>query len=86
MERNVEWFRRVLQLSLGGGELRVNARNCVGTVLALNPHRKYFCIYHAKHPECTKPHKVSNTLLNTVFWLIAIGLNGVSHSPPKCGE
>ncbi|XP_034839889.1 dnaJ homolog subfamily C member 16 [Maniola hyperantus] len=57
VERNVEWFRRVLQLSLGGGELRVNARNCVGTVLALNPHRKYFCIYHAKHPECTKPHK-----------------------------
>ncbi|XP_013182257.1 PREDICTED: dnaJ homolog subfamily C member 16 [Papilio xuthus] len=57
VERNVEWFRRVLQLSLGGGELRVNARNCVGTVLALNPHRKYFCIYHAKHPECAKPHK-----------------------------
>ncbi|XP_049866727.1 dnaJ homolog subfamily C member 16 [Pectinophora gossypiella] len=57
VERNIEWFRRLLQLSLGGGELRVNARNCVGTVLALNPHRKYFCIYHAKHPECTKPHK-----------------------------
>ncbi|KAJ2952477.1 hypothetical protein O0L34_g6789 [Tuta absoluta] len=59
VERNIEWFRRVLQLSLGGGcgELKVNARNCVGTVLALNPHRKYFCIYHAKHPECTKPHK-----------------------------
>ncbi|CAH0718729.1 unnamed protein product, partial [Brenthis ino] len=57
VERNVAWFQRVLQLSLGGGELRVNARNCVGTVLALNPHRKYFCIYHAKHPECAKPHK-----------------------------
>ncbi|XP_022125250.1 dnaJ homolog subfamily C member 16 [Pieris rapae] len=57
VERGVEWFRRVLELSLGGGALRVNARNCVGTVLALNPHRKYFCIYHAKHPECTKPHK-----------------------------
>ncbi|XP_052750652.1 dnaJ homolog subfamily C member 16 [Galleria mellonella] len=57
VERNVGWFQRVLQLSLGGGELRVNARNAVGTVLALNPHRKYFCIYHAKHPECAKPHK-----------------------------
>ncbi|KAI8435373.1 hypothetical protein MSG28_003691 [Choristoneura fumiferana] len=42
VERNIEWFRRVLQLSLGGAELRVNARNCVGTVLALNPHRNYF--------------------------------------------
>jgi DnaJ homolog subfamily C member 16 len=62
VERNIEWFRRVLQLSLGGGELRVNARNCVGTVLALNPHRKHFCIYHAKHPECAKPHKVFLTL------------------------
>ncbi|XP_047988249.1 dnaJ homolog subfamily C member 16 [Leguminivora glycinivorella] len=57
VERNIDWFRRVLQLSLGGQELRVNARNCVGTVLALNPHRNYFCIYHAKHPEGAKPHK-----------------------------
>ncbi|XP_022819981.1 dnaJ homolog subfamily C member 16 [Spodoptera litura] len=57
VERHAGWFARVLQLSLGGAELRLNARNCVGTVLALNPHRKYFCIYHAKHPECTKPHK-----------------------------
>ncbi|KAJ0180258.1 hypothetical protein K1T71_003662 [Dendrolimus kikuchii] len=57
VERNIEWFRVVLQLSLGGVDLRLNARNCVGTVLALNPHRKYFCIYHAKHPEGAKPHK-----------------------------
>ncbi|XP_063531462.1 uncharacterized protein LOC134742341 [Cydia strobilella] len=57
VERNIDWFRRILQLSLGGQELRVNARNCVGTVLALNPHRNYFCIYHAKHPEGAKPHK-----------------------------
>ncbi|CAH0702061.1 unnamed protein product [Spodoptera exigua] len=57
VERHASWFARVLQLSLGGAELRLNCRNCVGTVLALNPHRKYFCIYHAKHPECTKPHK-----------------------------
>ncbi|XP_068629703.1 dnaJ homolog subfamily C member 16 [Battus philenor] len=66
LERNVEWFRRVLQLSLGGGELRINARNCVGTVLALNPHRKYFCIYHAKHPECTKPHKRMNRMTRSL--------------------
>lgn len=57
VERNINWFRMLLQLSLGGGELQVNARNCVGTVLALNPHRNYFCIYHAKHPESKKPHK-----------------------------
>ncbi|KAL4706325.1 hypothetical protein ACJJTC_004934 [Scirpophaga incertulas] len=57
VERNIDWFRRVLQQSLGGAELRVNARNCVGTVLAINAHRKYFCIYHAKHPEGAKPQR-----------------------------
>ncbi|CAG9095554.1 unnamed protein product [Plutella xylostella] len=57
VERNISWFRRVLQLSLGGArELRVNARHCVGTVLALNPHRNYFCIYHATHPESKAKH------------------------------
>ncbi|XP_048479391.1 dnaJ homolog subfamily C member 16 isoform X3 [Plutella xylostella] len=57
VERNISWFRRVLQLSLGGTrELRVNARHCVGTVLALNPHRNYFCIYHATHPESKAKH------------------------------
>lgn len=30
----------------------INPRNCVGTVLALNGHRRYFCVYHAMHPEC----------------------------------
>lgn len=66
VERNIVWFKRVLQLSLGGSELRLNARNCVGTVLALNPHRKYFCIYHAKHPECTKPHKRMNRMTRSL--------------------
>lgn len=67
VERGAGWFARVLQLSLGGAELRLNARNCVGTVLALNPHRKYFCIYHAKHPECTKPHKVPYSILYSII-------------------
>ncbi|XP_050670634.1 dnaJ homolog subfamily C member 16 [Leptidea sinapis] len=65
VDRHVQWFSRVLSQSLGtaggggatGAPLRVNARNCVGTVLALNPHRKYFCIYHPKHPEGAQPHK-----------------------------
>jgi len=32
-------------------ELTINPKNCIGTVLALNGFRKYFCVYHAKHPE-----------------------------------
>lgn len=57
VERNVSWFARVLAGALGGAGLALNARNCVGTVLALNPHRRYYCIYHAKLPEGSKPHK-----------------------------
>ncbi len=30
----------------------VKSKNCVGTVISLNGHRRYFCIYHARHPEC----------------------------------
>ena len=25
-----------------------------GTVLSLNGHRRYFCMYHAKHPEASR--------------------------------
>lgn len=32
-------------------ELNINPKNCIGTVLSLNGFRKYFCVYHAKHPE-----------------------------------
>ncbi|XP_043269682.1 dnaJ homolog subfamily C member 16 [Venturia canescens] len=55
LDRGLDWYKKVLSLSLPGQkELNINAKNCVGTVLALNGHRKYFCMYHAKHPECTK--------------------------------
>ncbi|XP_072944107.1 dnaJ homolog subfamily C member 16 isoform X2 [Epargyreus clarus] len=81
VERGVEWFRRVLQLSLGGGELRVNARNCVGTVLALNPHRNYFCIYHAKHPEGAKPHKRINRMTRSLGGSLGGALGGALADP-----
>ena len=29
----------------------VKSKNCVGTVVSLNGHRRYFCIYHARYPE-----------------------------------
>ncbi|XP_057336763.1 dnaJ homolog subfamily C member 16 [Microplitis mediator] len=55
MERGLNWYKKLLSLSLPDLiELNINPKNCVGTVLALNGHRKYFCIYHAKHPECNK--------------------------------
>uniref|UniRef100_A0A182MPM3 Uncharacterized protein n=1 Tax=Anopheles culicifacies TaxID=139723 RepID=A0A182MPM3_9DIPT len=38
-------------------EIKINPRNCIGTVIALNGHRKYFCMYHAKHPESNRGTK-----------------------------
>ncbi|XP_014209177.1 dnaJ homolog subfamily C member 16 [Copidosoma floridanum] len=55
LERGLEWYKKILQLSLPEPrELNINAKNCVGTVLSLAGHRKYFCMYHAKHPENSK--------------------------------
>ncbi|KAL7306855.1 hypothetical protein TKK_0001016 [Trichogramma kaykai] len=55
MERGLEWYKNLLTLCLPEERnLKINAKNCVGTVLSLNGHRKYFCMYHAKHPESKK--------------------------------
>ncbi|XP_035222719.1 dnaJ homolog subfamily C member 16-like [Stegodyphus dumicola] len=52
VEKNLEWYRRLLLQTLGESrELNINPKNCIGTVLSLNGHRKYFCVYHAKHAE-----------------------------------
>lgn len=55
LEKGLDWYRTLLSLTLPEQkELNINAKNCVGTVLSLNGLRKYFCMYHAKHPECSK--------------------------------
>ncbi|KAJ8928464.1 hypothetical protein NQ314_018969 [Rhamnusium bicolor] len=52
IERGLTWYKELLQISLPEErELNINPRNCVGTVLALTGHRKYFCVFHAKHTE-----------------------------------
>lgn len=59
IERGQSWFTELLRLSLlESRDLQINPRNCIGTVLALNGHRKYFCMYHAKHPETIRGTKV----------------------------
>lgn len=60
-ERGLLWYSELLRLSLMNNEprdLKINPRNCIGTVLALNGHRKYFCMYHAKHPESSRGNRV----------------------------
>lgn len=52
IERGLSWYTELLRISLSDApDLQINPRNCIGTVIALNGHRKYFCMYHAKHPE-----------------------------------
>jgi DnaJ family protein C protein 16 len=55
LERGLDWYKCLLTLSLPEPrDLNINPRNCIGTVLSLNGHRRHFCMYHAKHPECIK--------------------------------
>ncbi|KAM7310143.1 dnaJ homolog subfamily C member 16 [Ixodes scapularis] len=52
LEKNLEWYRKILSQTLSERRtLNINPKNCIGTVLSLNGHRKYFCVYHAKHLE-----------------------------------
>ena len=52
VEKNLDWYKNVLLQTLGDDrELNINPKNCIGTVISLNGFRKYFCVYHAKHPE-----------------------------------
>lgn len=58
LEKGLDWYKKLLSLTLfDHKDLNINAKNCVGTVLSLNGHRKYFCMYHAKLPECTSMTK-----------------------------
>lgn len=52
VEKNIDWYKKLLLQTLGGErELNINPKNCIGTVISINGFRKYFCVFHAKHPE-----------------------------------
>ncbi|XP_064641838.1 dnaJ homolog subfamily C member 16-like [Lineus longissimus] len=51
VDRYIGWYKRLLEETI---DFRRNldgivTRNVIGTVVAINGHRKYFCMYHAKH-------------------------------------
>lgn len=70
-ERGLPWYTELLRLSLmntdDSRELKINPRNCIGTVLSLNGHRKYFCMYHAKHPESSRGTRVRKLIFKVKF-------------------
>lgn len=66
LEKNLEWYRKILAQTLSERRpLNINPKNCIGTVLSLNGHRKYFCVYHAKHLEPAVLRKVAAYFLPT---------------------
>nr|CAG4649242.1 EOG090X049L [Scapholeberis mucronata]SVE93548.1 EOG090X049L [Scapholeberis mucronata] len=63
VDRGLQWYGQLLNLAIKNideddgldvilDSNLVRSKNCVGTVIALNGHRRYFCIYHSRHPEC----------------------------------
>lgn len=59
VEKNLDWYKKLLQQTLGDDrDLNINPKNCIGTVISINGFRKYFCVYHAKHPEIRPKRRV----------------------------
>ena len=68
VEKNVDWYRRLLATALGrpaSALAAVNPRQVVGTVLCVNGFRQYFQIYHAKH----KPRYGKCILLPLILYI-----------------
>lgn len=77
IERGLTWYKELLQLSLfKERELNINPRNCVGTVLSLNGHRKYFCVFHAKHTESRSKAKVGTLICYLLYDIFVTGEAG----------
>lgn len=51
LDKNLKWYKSLLEEMLATEELNVNKKNCIGTVLSLNGFKKYLRMYHAKHHE-----------------------------------
>jgi len=83
LEKNLEWYRRLLIQTLAEPrELNINPKNCIGTVLSLNGHRKYFCMYHAKYQEAFKSGvsmKASDLFLTVLQSLVRVAMFDVKY-------
>ncbi|CAH0554830.1 unnamed protein product [Brassicogethes aeneus] len=59
IDKGISWYKELLQLSLPEEkDLHINPRNCVGTVLSLTGHRKYFCMFHEKHNDTRRTRRL----------------------------
>lgn len=51
LDKNINWYKTLLQEVLGIENLKINKKDCIGTDLSLNGFKRYFIIYHAEHHE-----------------------------------
>lgn len=51
LDKNLDWYRSLLEQVLGQEILNLNKKYCIGTVLSLNGFKRYFRLYHTKHNE-----------------------------------
>jgi curved DNA-binding protein CbpA len=51
LDKNLMWYKTLLEQMLGCENLKLNKKNCIGTVLSLNGFKKYLRVYHDKHHE-----------------------------------
>ena len=51
LDKNLDWYKALLELVLDEENLNLDKKKCIGTVLSLNGFKKYFRVYHAKHNE-----------------------------------
>ncbi|KAL1245352.1 DnaJ [Trichinella spiralis] len=65
VEKNLNWFRRLLELTVADCNLEnINGRNVIGTVLALNGFRQYYSIYHPKYSAIDGIGKFGEAILH----------------------
>jgi len=51
LDKNLEWYKTLLEQVLGVEGLRMNKKNCIGTVISLNGFKRYMRVYHSKHHD-----------------------------------
>jgi len=53
LEHHLDWYRHLLEetLDFKRNLQNINKKNCIGTLLAINGLRKYYCIYHAQNEK-----------------------------------
>ena len=65
IEKGLNWFHQLLEQTSEDAiqeRPKIKAKNCVGTVLALNGHRRYYNMYHARNSQKSQRTSGKNSI------------------------